>query len=236
MALWQDVAREFTGNHIEKMSMDILEGLESGEKYRLNVEGLGYWIDLPMVRIPSRGRMLKIASLNLVGQTRLNRDLGRLLADKIREVVPDLSGIAILTVVEKALQLTQVVAERLGIEAVAVAYNRVKPHMEPDRRPVIQIGSDSITSGSKFLALYERDLSLLARAESVIIIDDVVSTGGTFLGLADLVDEVTAQTRKDRLPIAGIFCVAIEGEAPPLLSAPVYSLAALPRPVVEGER
>lgn len=216
-----------------KVRMEILEGLESGEKYRLIVHGLAYDIYLPLVRIPSGGRILKIASLNLVGQTRLNRDLGRLLAGKIREVVPDLSRVAILTVVEKALQITQVVAECLGIEAVAVAYNRVKPHMEPDRRPVIQIGSDSITSGSKFLALYERDMHLLALAESVILIDDVVSTGGTFLGLADLLEEVVRQNRMDQLPITGMFCVAVEGDSPPLLSAPVYSLATLPKPVVE---
>jgi adenine phosphoribosyltransferase len=105
--------------------------------------------------------------------------------------------------------------------------------MEPDFRPIIQIGSDSITSGSKFLALYERDLELLAHAESVILIDDVVSTGGTFLGLADILEEVARQKQREPLPILGIFCVAIEGSAPPLLSAPVYSLANLPAPVAE---
>lgn len=213
--------------------MDILEGLESGEKFCLSVKGLAYDIELPVVRIPSRGRTVKIASLNLVGQTRLNTDLGRLLAVKIREVVPDLSRVAILTVVEKALQLTQVAAETLGIDAVAVAYNRVKPHMEPDRRPVIQIGSDSITSGSKFLALYERDMNLLAQAESIILIDDVVSTGGTFLGLADILEEVMRQKQLPSPVVSCIFCVAVEGDSPPLLSAPVYSLATLPKPVME---
>jgi adenine phosphoribosyltransferase len=213
--------------------MNILDGLESGEKYLLTVNGLDYAIELPFVRIPSGEKKLKIASLNLVGQTRLNNDLGLLLAEKIRTTIPDFSRVAILTVVEKALQITQVAAQALGIDAVAVAYNRVKPHMEPDFRPIIQIGSDSITSGSKFLALYERDLELLAHAESVILIDDVVSTGGTFLGLADILEEVARQKQREPLPILGIFCVAIEGSAPPLLSAPVYSLANLPAPVAE---
>lgn len=213
--------------------MDILDGLESGEKFLLKVNGLDYDIELPYVRISSGDKKLKIASLNLVGQTRLNNDLGRLLAEKIRTIIPDLSKIAILTVVEKALQVTQVATQILGIETVAVAYNRVKPHMEPDRRPVIQIGSDSITSGSKFLALYERDMELLARAEAVILIDDVVSTGGTFLGLIDILDEVIRQKQLQDLPVTGIFCVAIEGEFPPQLSAPVYSLANLPAPELE---
>ena len=75
---------------------------------------------------------------------------------------------------------------------MAVAYNRVKPHMEPSGRPVIQVGADSITSGVKYLALYERDINLLtARASGgVILIDDVVTTGGTVLGLVDLLDQV----------------------------------------------
>ena len=213
--------------------MDILDGLESGDKFLLKVNGLDYDIELPYVRISSGDKKLKIASLNLVGQTRLNNDLGLLLAEKIRSVIPDLSKVAILTVVEKALQVTQVAAQALGIDAVAVAYNRVKPHMEPGHRPVIQIGSDSITSGSKFLALYERDMELLARADSIILIDDVVSTGGTFLGLTDLLDEVTGQKHLEPLPVIGIFCVAIEGESPPQLSAPVYWLANLPAPEVE---
>lgn len=213
--------------------MDILDGLESGEKFLLKVNGLDYNIELPYVRISSGDKKLKIASLNLVGQTRLNNDLGLLLAEKIRTTIPDLSKVALLTVVEKALQVTQVAAQALGIEAVAVAYNRVKPHMEPDHRPVIQIGSDSITSGSKFLALYERDMELLARAEAVILIDDVVSTGGTFLGLIDLLDEVTRQKQLEPLPVTGIFCVAIEGESPPQLSAPVHWLANLPAPEIE---
>lgn len=213
--------------------MNILDGLESGEKYRLSVNGLDYDIELPYVRICSGDKKLKIASLNLVGQTRLNHDLGLLMAEKIRATVPDLSKVAILTVVEKALQITQVTAHALGIDAVAVAYNRVKPHMEPDNRPVIQIGSDSITSGSKFLALYERDMGILARAESVILIDDVVSTGGTFLGLTDLLEEVARQKQLAPFHISGIFCVAVEGDSPPQLSAPVYFLANLPAPVVE---
>lgn len=213
--------------------MDILKGLESGEKYTLTVDGLSYPIELPFVRIHSGEKKIKIASLNLVGQTRLNTDLGMLLAKKIQSITRDLSKTAILTVVEKALQISQVTAQELGIDAVAVAYNRVKPHMEPDFRPVIQIGSDSITSGSKFLALYERDLELLAKAESVILIDDVVSTGGTFIGLTELLDEVARQKGIEPIPVEGIFCVAVEGEQPPILSAPVYSLANLPEPIVE---
>lgn len=215
------------------MAKDVFGSQESGEKYRLEVPGLDYAIDLPYVRLDSDGRGLRIASLNLVGQVRLNRDMGRLLAERIRAAHPDLNGIAILTVVEKALQLTQVVAQELGIDAVAVAYNRIKPHMEAARRPTIQVGVDSITSGGKFLAIYERDINLLLDArQGIIMIDDVVSTGGTILGLTDLLAEMARINRlDDPPPILGIFCAAQEGDDHPLLPAPLTSLTTLPTPV-----
>ena len=211
--------------------MDVLDSRESGEKYRLHVDGLGYDVELPYVLIPAREGHLRIASFNLVGQTRLNSDLGRLLAEKIRETVPDFSSVVILTAVEKALQLTQVASALLGIDAVAVAYNRIKPHMEVERRPVIQVGADSITSGSKFLAVYERDMQLLTSAENgYIIIDDVVSTGGTIMGLYEILEEAAAHAGTGSPRVHGIFCAATEGEAGAHLPAPVYSLSTLPVP------
>lgn len=210
--------------------MDVLGARESGEKHRLEVEGLPYGIEIPYVTLATPRGAVRIASFNLVGQTRLNRDLGALMAARIRKVVADVRDVAVLTVVEKALQLTQVVADHLGLDAVAVAYNRVKPHMEAERRPVIQVGSDSITSGGKFLAVYERDLNLLAEARGVVFIDDVVSTGGTILGLSDLLHEVARRRGAEPPEILGIFCVAQEGERHPLLPAPLYSLATLPSP------
>lgn len=211
--------------------MDVLNSKESGEKYLLEVEGLDYDIELPYVLVPAREGNLRIASFNLVGQTRLNRDLGLLLAGKIRETLDDVSTIVILTAVEKALQLTQVVSMELGIDAVAVAYNRIKPHMEAERRPVIQVGTDSITSGGKFLAVYERDMQLLTSAtHGYIIIDDVVSTGGTVMGLYEILEEAAAQAGRTAPQVHGIFCAATEGKAGALLPAPVHSLATLPAP------
>ena len=212
--------------------MDILGGLESGEKFRLLVPGLDYDVEIPYTVLPSGERHIRIASLNLVGQTRLNRDLGRLLAARIRDTFPDLDGMVFLTAVEKGLMLTQAIAQQLNVEAVAVAYNRVKPHMEADRRPVIQLGSSSVTSGSKFMALYERDINLIGRAtRGIVVIDDVVSTGGTLLALEDLLEEVAAHRDHPLPAIRAVFCVAQEGELQALPTYPIYALTRLPAPV-----
>ena len=211
--------------------MDVLDSKESGEKYRLHVDGLGYDVEIPYVLVPGSDGDIRIASFNLIGLTRLNADLGRLLAEKVRREVADYQSVVVLTAVEKALQLTQVVSSELGLEAMAVAYNRIKPHMEVERRPVIQVGADSITSGDKFLALYERDMQLLASARNgYIIIDDVVSTGGTVLGLYEILEEVAARAGNGMPAVHGIFCAATEGVPSVRLPAPVHSLAQLPVP------
>jgi adenine phosphoribosyltransferase len=209
--------------------------LETGERYALTVPGLSYPLHLPWVWLPGDDQDVRIASLNLVGQIRWNRDLGRLLAERIRSTCADYQNLCLITVVEKALQLAQVVASELDMVAMAVAYNRVKPHMEPSGRPVIQVGADSITSGVKYLALYERDINLLAARATygVLLIDDVVTTGGTVLGLMDLLDQVVRfKNLPHPIPLRGVFCVAEEGKRTRVLSAPVHSLARLPDPLV----
>ena len=214
---------------------DYLNCLETGERYTLDIPGLGYSLVLPWVWLHGEEHDTRIVSLNLIGKTRWNDDLGKLIAQQVRQNIPHLEGLSIVTVVEKALQLAQVVASDLGIENMAVAYNRVKPHMEASRRPVIQVGADSVTSGMKFVALYERDINLLVSqaARGLIIIDDVVTTGGTISALIDLLDQVV---RLKKLPspisVRGVYCVAEEGTRRRILSAPVYSLARLPDPIV----
>jgi adenine phosphoribosyltransferase len=213
--------------------------LETGEKYVFEIPDLGFRAELPYVLLPATGGFMKIASFNLVGMIEWNRIFGRALAQQIQQEVQNLEGLVFFTAVEKALQLSQVVCQELGFPLMAVAYNRKKPHMEIDtgrRRPFIQVGGGSVTSGDKYLVIYERDFNLLNSAKKgVIIIDDVISTGGTIAALATILDEITERKSlsKDVLRIRGIFCVAREGEVKPLykgLSRKIHWLGNLPAP------
>jgi adenine phosphoribosyltransferase len=65
----------------------------------------------------------------------------------------------------------------------------------------------------------------------VILVDDVVTTGGTILGLCDLLDQVARlKNLPQGIPIRGIFCVAEEGKRTRLLPASVVSITRLPDP------
>lgn len=206
--------------------------LESGEKYSLRVPGLDYTVQLPYVRVPLGDGTLRIASLDLLGLTRVNRDLGLLLADKLRPLVEGKPNVTLLAAAEKSLQLAQVVAEALGLEEIAVAHGRPKPHMEPGSRPLACSDAQSVTSGGKTLYLPERSISIVNRAtDGVILLDDVISTGSTMLALSALIEEAAGFGNLDApSPVLAYACVAVEGE--PMLS-PIVSLTRLPAPVYQ---
>lgn len=216
-----------------------LGSLETGEKYLFEIPDLDFQAELPYVLLPATDGFIKIASLNLMGMIEWNQLFGRALARKIKANVQNLDGVVFLTAVEKSLHLSQVVCQELDIPIMAIAYNRRKPHMEIDtgkKRPFIQVGGGSVTSGDKYLVIYERDFNLLSSAEKgVIIVDDVVSTGGTIAALATILDEIAERKspENEALKILGIFCVAREGEMKPLykgLSYKIHWLGNLPAP------
>jgi len=216
-----------------------LSALETGEKYTFKISDLNFQTELPYVLLPTNDGFIKIASLNLVGMVEWNRIFGRALAQLIKENVQDIEGVVFLTAVEKSLQLSQVVCQELRTPMMAIAYNRRKPHMEIEtdrKRPFIQVGGGSVTSGDKYLVIYERDYNLLRSAKrGIIIVDDVVSTGGTIAALATILDEIAERGASDKeaLKILGVFCVAREGELKPLykgLSYKMHWLGTLPAP------
>lgn len=207
--------------------------LERGQKFIFEIPEIQFKAELPWVVIVVNDEKMRIASLNLVGMIEWNRVLGKEIAKRIVETITQLDGVVLFTAVEKALQLSQVVASELGLKQIAVAYNRIKPHMEAENRPVIQVGGPgSITSGEKFLVVYERDANLLSTARGVIILDDVVSKGGTIAALAEIIDQVKMQRNlpDDALKILGVFCVATEGKPLYKIAKEPHTLGELPAP------
>lgn len=136
----------------------------------------GVTADLPILPLPSG---INIAFFNLHGNAELTEHCGKELA----KLVSDCD--VLITAESKGLQLTHVVARELGHKLYAVARKTHKLYMQDGIEVVI---SSSITTGEEqklYLSKHDADL---IRGKKVGIIDDVVSTGNSLLGLEKLVE------------------------------------------------
>ena len=143
------------------------------EFYSLNIKG--YKADLPILPLPSG---IKIAFFNLHGNTKMTEHCGKELA----KLVADCD--VLLTAESKGLQLTHVIARELGHDYYAVARKSQKLYMQDGLDVVI---NSSITTGKEqhlYLSKFDADL---LKGKKVGIIDDVVSTGHSLVGLEDIV-------------------------------------------------
>ncbi len=147
--------------------------------------------ELPIVDVGG----VSIALLNLLGDT----ELVEAAAERLAERMPP--GVETLVTPEvKAVPLAHALSRLTGLPYVVVRKTE-KPYMLDARsRTVI-----SITTGKpQDLVLDGGDIPRL-RDRSVVIIDDVVSTGGTLHGLIDLLEDVGAK-------VAATMVVFTEGE------------------------
>jgi adenine phosphoribosyltransferase len=123
---------------------------------------------------------VSVALLNLLGDT----ELVEAAADELTARLP--AGVeALVTPEVKAVPLAHAISVRTGLPYVVVR-KTVKPYMvDAIKRSVV-----SITTGRpQDLVLDGADVARL-RGRNMVVIDDVVSTGGTLGGLIDLLDEV----------------------------------------------
>ena len=91
----------------------------------------------------------------------------------------------LLTAESKGLQLTHVIARELGHEYYAVARKSKKLYMQDGLEVVIK---SSITTGTEQKLYLSRHDAELMKGKKVGIIDDVVSTGNSLVGLEKLVE------------------------------------------------
>ena len=133
--------------------------------------------DLPIIEV---GPGVSVALLNLLGDTSLTEEAGRLLAERLPADVD-----VLVTPEVKAVPLAHVISRLTG-KPYIVARKTSKPYMQdPVVREVL-----SITTGKpQVLVLDGADVSRLQGATAAII-DDVVSTGGTLRSLSGLIEEV----------------------------------------------
>lgn len=136
----------------------------------------GYKAQLPIIPLPSG---VNIAFFNLHGNVQLTEHCGKQLA----KMVTDCD--VLLTAESKGLQLTHVMARELGHPYYAVARKSKKLYMQDGLE--VKINSSITTGRQQKLYISKHDADLM-RGKKVGIVDDVVSTGNSLVGLEKLVE------------------------------------------------
>ena len=135
----------------------------------------GFTAELPVIPLPSG---VNIAFFNLHGNVALTEHCGK----ELSKLVSDCD--VLLTAESKGLQLTHVMARELGHPFYAVARKSKKLYMQDGLEVAI---NSSITTGREQKLYISRHDAELMRGKKVGIVDHVVSTGNSLLGLEELV-------------------------------------------------
>ena len=127
---------------------------------------------------------LRIAILNILGDTELVQACAKALAEKLKAVEYDV----LVTAEAKSIPL-----------AYALSVDTQKPYVvlrkayTPYMGDAIQAETLSITTGQpQILILDEKDKELM-RGKKVVIVDDVISTGSTLQGMRLIMDKAGAK-------------------------------------------
>ena len=150
----------------------------------------GFKAELPILPLPSG---INIAFLNLHGDSELTEHCAKLLAKQLADCE------VVITAESKGLQLAHCVARELGQRYYAVARKSKKLYMQDGIETTIE---SSITTGKEQkLYLSKHDVELI-KGKKVAIVDDVVSTGASLLGLEALVEKAGGILHKKAFVLA----------------------------------
>jgi adenine phosphoribosyltransferase len=126
---------------------------------------------------------LRIAILNILGDTELVQACARELAKKLRDVSYDV----LVTAEAKSIPLAHALSVETG-KPYAILRKVYKPYMGE----ALQAETLSITTGQpQFLYLDEKDQDMM-KGKRAVIVDDVISTGSTLQGMRMLMDKAGA--------------------------------------------
>lgn len=153
---------------------------------------------------------LRIAILNILGDTELVQASARGLAEKVKGVEYDI----IVTAEAKSIPI----AHALSVETkkpYVVLRKTYKPYMGD----ALKAETLSITTGQpQVLILDEKDRALI-QGKKVLVVDDVISTGSTLQGMRMILDKANAT-------IAGEAAILTEGDRAQWMH--IHSLGHLP--------
>ena len=154
----------------------------------------GFKAELPILPLPSG---ISIAFFNLHGDSELTEHCGKELAKELEDCE------VLITAESKGLQLTHCVARELGQRYYAVARKSKKLYMQDGID--VTYGASITTGEPQRLYLSKHDIELI-KGKKVGIVDDVVSTGASLVGLERLIEKAGGIIYKKAFVLA-------EGEA-----------------------
>lgn len=173
----------------------------------LKVDINGYEAHLPILPLPSG---IHIAFFNLHGNSEMTEHCGKELAKLLSDCE------VLITAESKGLQLTHVCARELNQHYYAVARKSKKLYMQDGID--IEIESSITTGKEQKLYLSKHDVDLI-KGKKVGIVDDVISTGASLVGLEKLVEKAGGIIHKKAFVLA-------EGDAS--LRKDIIYLASIP--------
>lgn len=175
------------------------------ETYSIEIAGVKR--ELPLFEIKPG---LRIAILNILGDTELVQACAKALADKVQSIEYDI----ILTAEAKSIPI----AYALSVETkkpYVVLRKTYKPYMGT----ALMAETLSITTGQpQVLILDEKDHELI-QGKKILVVDDVISTGSTLQGMRMILDKANAT-------IAGEAAILTEGDRAQWMH--IHSLGHLP--------
>jgi len=147
---------------------------QSRETHKVDINGVIR--HLPLFEVAPG---LKIAVLNILGDTELVREASKALAQKLAHIEYD----TLVTAEAKSIPLVHVLAEETSKPYVVLRKSH-KPYMGAS----IFAETLSITTGKpQTLHLDEKDQPLI-KGKRIILVDDVISTGSTLDGMKKVVE------------------------------------------------
>ena len=159
--------------------------------YKLKVAGIER--DLPLCPISDK---LNIAAFILFGDVELTEKCAEALARRAPE------HDVMITAESKGIPLIYEMARRLGSNRYILARKSVKLYM----RDVVKCETQSITTSAAQTLYIDGDDAEYIRGKRVLIVDDVISTGGSLHSLESLVEQAGGK-------VVGKMAILAEGDA-----------------------